>query len=175
MALVCIDTMVAIWAVKKTAGAGQEHMIPLCTQLLADLDKDKKKILLPAPVITELLAPVDDDAARLAMLRDCNLLFRTGALDPIAATLSARVWNENKTRWKGFYSEHDPNFRNRFKYDLMILGIAMANKVECFYTGDKALFGLAKQYIDTKNVFDLTTAPRGTQYSLLMPSTPASR
>ncbi|MBH8556722.1 hypothetical protein [Hymenobacter negativus] len=158
--------MIAIWAIKKTATAGQEDRIALSVALLNDLDRSKKKVIMPCPIITELLALVSDAKERADHLSYCNINFRTPALDANTAAVSAKIWNDNKDRWKDIYSEHSPNFRNRFKFDLMILGVAVANKVECFYTGDKALKNMAAQYLDAVYIFDPIIPKAGMQAPL---------
>lgn len=178
MNLVCIDAMIAIWGIKKKADNGQEHCVPLATQLLTDLDKAKKRILMPAPIITELLAPVDNEQDRQHLVTAFNLLCRTAVFDTIAAVQTAKIWNDNKDRWKDLYKDGEPPTRIRFKYDLMILGTAVVNKVECLYTGDKNLANMAKQYINAKYIFDPANAV-GLQYPLgittsLRPTPPTS-
>lgn len=167
--LVCIDAMIAIWGIKKRADKGQEYLIPVCTKLIADLDKEKKTILLPAPIITELLAPVDNITDRQQLLSDINLSCRPAVYDAIVAVETAKIWNENKERWQDLYVGSGPPNRIRFKYDLMILGTAIVNKVTCLYTGDKGLYNMAKNYLEAKYILEPTLLT-GMQYPLLMPA-----
>ena len=49
MRLVCVDTQVLIWGVRKTAGSAQQDMVPRTEQLLDFLDSQKTSIPLEIP------------------------------------------------------------------------------------------------------------------------------
>jgi hypothetical protein len=55
---VCIDSMLCVWGIKKVASKGQEEKILLAESLIETLSKEKAALLLPTPIITELLTPV---------------------------------------------------------------------------------------------------------------------
>lgn len=129
-------------------------MIPIAEQLIADLDRDRKKIVLPAPVITELLAPIEDEARRTDVLRRINLDFRVGMLDASAATRAGAIWSMYRDRWPEDYPQDMHGFRNRMKYDMLILGVALSVNAECLYTGDRRLFNLASRHMQSRNIFD---------------------
>jgi hypothetical protein len=168
--LVCVDSMLCIWAVKRISSPGQEAMIPLAASLLDKLTKDKKEILLPAPVVMELLAPVDDPDDYNSIITSLNTDFRVGALDVKAAAISAKIWNTVRTDWKDIYNSGEAGARNRFKFDLMVLGIAVSNKVECLYTADDNLCALAStQGMPTHNLIKQGIPSQGIQYPLLLP------
>jgi len=141
-------------------------MIPIAQEFIKELDKDKKTIILPAPIVTEMLAPVDNEQRRNEIITDFNLSFRIAAFDARAAAISGKIWNERRNDWKEYYSEGSETLRNRFKYDLLIPGCALASKVECLYTGDGKLFKLAKNYLKAENIFDSPDRRKSFQPSL---------
>ena len=67
MGIVCIDTHIVIWGIKKQATKGQENMISRAESFLNWLDENKKKIIIPVPVISELLVPVPNEAIEIRL------------------------------------------------------------------------------------------------------------
>lgn len=143
MDLVGVDSNVFVWGVKRVATQGQEHMIARTAVFLDYLDKSKTRIILPAPIITEVLAPVDLEADRRAFMDIIYKRFRIAPVDDVAAQIGAEIWNKNKNKWKEFYEQGGDGLKNRFKYDLLILSVAMAQNVKCLYTEDKGLANLS--------------------------------
>jgi len=139
--------MICIWGIKKIASPGQENMIEQCQNFLDWVTAENKTIIMPTPVITELLAPISDVAARNELMRIINTSFKVAPLDNFAAYKAGEIWNTHKTDWRDYYSDDHTlvgeHLRNRLKYDLLILGIAHAQRVECLYTNDAALRNLS--------------------------------
>lgn len=140
--IVCIDSMVFVWGIKQHATKGQEHMIDKTMAFLDWLDTSGKKIILPAPIITEILAPVDDTGDRDKFMDLVYKRFRIAPYDDLAARKGGEIWNTHKN-YKEYYQEGGDGLKNRFKYDILILAIAIVQKVECLYTEDEALLKLA--------------------------------
>lgn len=140
--IVCIDSMVFIWGIKQVATKGDEHMIDKTMAFLDWLDSNGKKIILPAPIITEILWPVDDAGDRDKFMDLVYKRFRIAPYDDLAARKGGEILNANKN-YKDFYQDGGEGLKNRFKYDILILSIAITQKVECLYTEDKALLKLA--------------------------------
>lgn len=55
MKLACIDNHILIWGVRKHATPGQEAMLDMTAAFLAWLDRQKIKVVVPAPVLYEFL------------------------------------------------------------------------------------------------------------------------
>jgi len=107
------------------------------------LDSNGTKILLPAPIITEILAPVDDTKDRDKFMDVIYRRFRIAPLDDLAAQKGGEIWNTTKN-WKEYYKDGGDGIKNRFKYDILILGIAVTQKVSCLYTEDEIVLKLAQ-------------------------------
>lgn len=142
MAFVCLDANVCIWGIKRECSPGQEEMLEKAQQLLRQLGRTRKELLIPAPVVTELLCPVNT-ADRQAVMERIYVSGRIGVVDARAAAISGAIWNQHRDSWEDFYEPGGDGLRNRFKYDLLILGTAIANNAECIYTTDSGLINLA--------------------------------
>ena len=142
MAFVCLDANVCVWGIKRECTPGQEEMLEKAQMLLRQLGRTRKELLIPAPVVTELLCPVDT-LDRQAVLERIYVNGRIGVVDARAAAISGAIWNQHRENWADFYEPGGDGLRNRFKYDLLILGTAIANGAECIYTTDTGLINLA--------------------------------
>ncbi|NVO86553.1 PIN domain-containing protein [Hymenobacter terrestris] len=153
--LVCVDSMFCIWSIKEECREGQEHMIERAKQILVNLQRAKKQLMLPAPVITELLAPVGAERST-EIMQQLTLIFpRIAVVDTPVAALCGKIWNAEGQSWKELYEPGTTSLKVAFKYDLLILGTAIINKAECLYTGDKRLANLARKYGNQMKVVDL--------------------
>lgn len=149
--------MVFVWGVKEQAKATQENMIEKTKSFLKWLDDEKKQIILPAPIITEILAPVTNTADRDAFMDIIYRRFRVAPLDDIAAQKAGEIWSTTPN-YKEYYTEGEDGIRNRFKYDILILGIAITQNVTCLYSEDKALRGIGKLHgLNTSEIPSIPT------------------
>ncbi|MBT1698260.1 hypothetical protein KK083_15310 [Fulvivirgaceae bacterium PWU4] len=153
--LVCIDSMICVWGIKKKATQGQEFMVAKTEAFLKSLDAQNTKIIIPAPVITEILCPVDI-SQRAGLMSSITKHFMIAPLDTMAAIKAGEIWNENKDSWKEIYgSSEEEGLRNRFKYDILIAGIAITRNVYCLYSNDARLRGICSKHIDTQSLPDI--------------------
>lgn len=130
-------------------------MIERAKQVLRTLQRERKEIMLPAPVITELLAPVGLDGYA-ALMQQLTLTFpRIAVIDTPVAALCGKIWNAEGQNWKELYEPGTSSLKAAFKYDLLILGTAIVNRAECLYTGDRRLANLARKYGNQMKVVDL--------------------
>jgi predicted nucleic acid-binding protein len=163
--LVAIDSNIFIWGVRKDSSHEQLAMIQKTENFFDWLDAKKTRIILPAPIITEVLSPVTDKDDRKAFMDIIYQKFRIAPLDDISAEIAAEIWGKNKD-FKQFYDVDGFGLKNRFKYDLMILAIAKAQKVSCLYTEDNGLRKLAiANGLNSSNIPTIT--PKATQSSLI--------
>ena len=61
MALICLDTQILIWGIRKHAELGQEGNIPRAENLIEILTRSKDNIIIPSIVCAEACAAVPDD------------------------------------------------------------------------------------------------------------------
>lgn len=154
--IVCIDSMICVWGIKKEANKDQLHMIPRAEAFLEWLDASNKTIMIPAPVIMEILIPVDDPQRVERIYNVIEKNFIIGDLDALAGVKAGQIINENKELWEEHYKkEGDEGLRNKIKVDSQILAIAITSKADVLYTFDKRLINLGSQYLRTEEMPDI--------------------
>jgi len=152
MAIVCFDTQVVIWGIKKFASPGQENMIVKAEALIADCDEKKHQIIIPALVLGELLmaVPLEEHPAFISsMYKKLRII----PFDVKAAALFAKMW----LKWsetKSYPDTLDGNrpSRDKIKIDYMIAATAKANNAQCIYTEDPGLKKFAEEYIRVESL-----------------------
>lgn len=143
MSLVLLDSMVLVWGIKKKPTAGQEHMLEITERFLERLDENKDVILIPSPVITEILAPITDSQDVNNLMSTLYRRFRIAALDDISARISGEIWATKTGFVEYFQKNGEIGLRNKYKYDILLLGIAKSNNVDIIYSHDERLRDLA--------------------------------
>ena len=158
MALVCVDTNILIWGVKKTATPGQEHMIDRAQRFLAILRVSDNIILVPDIVVGEYLLNIDpsDHRSHVLYLQD---EFAIAPYNTLAARHFARIWHANTT--SGLLTElkqqDNPYISRRMlRADCMIIATAMAAGASELYSHDPGLRKFAENHI---KAFDLPDIP----------------
>lgn len=56
--LVCLDTNIVIWGILEQSHSSQQEMIGRAKLFIENLTKSKARMMLPSPVVTELLLNV---------------------------------------------------------------------------------------------------------------------
>jgi predicted nucleic acid-binding protein len=151
--LVCIDTMILIWGLKKKAQPGQEIMIQAAEKLLDELEHTSTKVIIPSPVIGELLAPIpQNEHSNFLSLLGKNMIIVP--YDMKAAARCAHILRTNTD--KGVYEEikqEEPTItRNHLKVDFMIVAIAVANQANLIYSNDSHIKKFANGFIKTQTL-----------------------
>lgn len=90
--LVCIDSQIFIWGVKKIAIESQKHLIPIASNFIDYLTENNLKILLPNPLITEILSPVPPNEHK-AILDLLDKRFIIAPFDMLATVKCAELMN----------------------------------------------------------------------------------
>ena len=143
MNLVCLDTHYFTWALLERATLGQEDMIPKAKALLKRLDDTKAIVVVPTPIITELLMEADV-RERDKILAVMNERFHVVEFNTLAAKLAADVWNTKKRAGViDAIKKSGESMRTKIKIDTLILGSALAENVGVLYTQDGNLAKLA--------------------------------
>ncbi|MFD3000112.1 hypothetical protein ACFS7Z_07055 [Pontibacter toksunensis] len=137
--LVMIDSQLFIWGIKGQASLGQEDKIQTSKRFIDWLSIHDCKILLPAPLMAELLSGVPPDEQR-AVKDFFDKRFRVAPFDTLAAEVCAELLYDsyNDEDLKAFRKEHKV-LKSSIKYDCMLVAIAITNRVEVIYSVDKDL------------------------------------
>ncbi|GEO02591.1 hypothetical protein AAE02nite_02550 [Adhaeribacter aerolatus] len=142
--LVLIDSQLFIWGVKGEAGPDQQHKIAESRRFLDWLEDHKCKILMPVPLMVELLScysPQEQHAAKELFDRR----FRVVPFDTLAAEKCAELLYKSyrDPELIAYQAEHRV-LKSSIKYDCMIVAIAITNRVKVIYSVDPDL----KRYAD---------------------------
>ncbi len=161
MNLVCLDCQLFSWGVLGRASKGQEDKIPRAQFLIKHLDETRAAIVIPTPVVTELLMGADP-SERANILHVLEERFYVREFDQMAAIHSADVWNKKRkdgveARIRQHAIEVIPGegngwMRSTLKVDIMILGCAIAANVSAFYTNDNNLKKWADGFLPVRGL-----------------------
>ncbi len=136
----CVDNMVLGWGLKGVASPGQEGMVARARFLLDELDKKGAIIIVPAPVLTEFFHEVEP-ADKPAALQAFEKRFVVAPFDAQAAAIADELWLKVKEDPHLCPELEGPCVVGRIpkrvlKYDVQIVAIALANKVDGLYSSD---------------------------------------
>ncbi len=142
MSVICIDTNIAIWGIKRQSSSTQVDMIRRAEIFLSQLKKDDKRILIPSIVLGEML--IDGNSAFLSDIQSrVERSFIVGDYGALAAMHFARLWRNYNGSLDVKELRESGKTRHELKADRMIVATAIAFGAECIYSHDPGvkLFG----------------------------------
>lgn len=145
--VVCLDTHVLIWGIKKQASTSQQNMIERTANFLNWLQNERQTIIVPSPVLAEFLMQIPPQDHE-KVVRNIKSNFIVPSFDTAATSVFAQIWQKNKNN--GLPSENGG--RERVKTDSMIIAIAVVNKARILYSEDAGLQKAAKGFIETRGI-----------------------
>lgn len=153
--IICVDTNILIWGVKREATPGQEIMIERANYFLDKSQEEGLKFILPSLVLGEIMARTPPEKA-MDFYRVMHKRFIIVPYDALAAIEFGKMCH----RWK----DKNPNSdvigpdcsRKKIKVDQMIIATAIARKACCIYTHDAGIHKLADGMIE---VYELPEMP----------------
>lgn len=143
--IVCLDSDILIWGLKKEATDGQEHMIIKAEAFISYLYKLKKRIIIPAPILTELTWILDKEKRDL-VVDIMSKRFIIAPFDKKAALICSDLLSQFKS-YKEYENIKNELGKRRLKFDTMIIAIAISNECEQFYTNNVDDYKLASKHI----------------------------
>lgn len=157
MALVSLDSNICIWGIKEQCTKGQEIQKEKAKKLIKRLYKAKHNIILPSPVISEILSPMPNNEAAVLYAKIIRK-FEIGYMDTAASLILSKILNYN-------YKLAKPNYKDIgitktcMKYDAYITSIAIAAKAECIFTNDTKDFkSLVGNFIEIKGLDEMPSS-----------------
>ncbi len=148
--IVCIDSQIFVWGIKKDSTAGQEDMIPKAEFFFKWVDEHKHNLLIPSIVVAEVLAPEPIEKYN-DYLQIINQNFIVVNFDSRAATKYAQLLNGKFDNLKELAKENGIR-REKMKFDHIVIACALIGKAKCIYTFDKGLKTFATGLIDVKEL-----------------------
>ena len=135
MALVSLDTMVLVWALRKTATPGQEYRLQEAENLLTWITQFGHKILIAAPAAGEYLTGLTD-SERASAFQVLSKHYFVKPFDLAAAALAAQI--QTNLDMKAFASGNQIPYP-RLKTDTEIIATSIIGTAAYFITEDTAL------------------------------------
>lgn len=132
MALVSLDTMVMIWALRKTADPGQEYRLAEAARLLEWLESEKHRVMLSANAVAEYLTGLDE-AGRLSALASIPRGFHVQPFDMPAAAIAAKIQTDSDLKK---IAKAAKIHYQCLKSDVAIIASSISAKAEFFITED---------------------------------------
>lgn len=152
--LICIDSCIVIWGIKKDSNGSDREKIPVAVNFIEECSNKNVKIVIPSIALGEVLSGCDV-LRRNALLTEISKRFIVAPYDAMAALHYAEMWRSRETRINGLSEKPT---RNALKADFMIIAIARAQKASCIYTSEGELnvfnsFADGKIQVDTLPAF----------------------
>lgn len=153
MPLIALDSNISIWCIKEECTPGQEAEMQAAIKLRKLLTKAGYDILIPIPVVSELLSNISDIAQRQEFFNEIRKTFQIGEFDSKAALLLAEILNYH-------YITSNKHYKNlgitktALKYDALIIAAAKAHGAECLFASDPDCKKIAVHFLPVKNVYE---------------------
>jgi predicted nucleic acid-binding protein len=144
--ILCIDSMVIVWGVKRSATGGQESMIRSAEYFFEWADQQEHEIIIPTVVLAEVLAPETPEMSE-QYLHIIEEAFLIKNFDMRAALKYAQMLNNRFDEVKNAASEQNVT-RQRMKIDHIIIATAIVNNAQAIVSYDGALKKFAEGFIN---------------------------
>jgi predicted nucleic acid-binding protein len=147
--LICLDTNIVIWGILEESHPSQKEMIGRAKILIEHLTKTKTKIMLPSPVVTELLINVPPES-HPPIIETINKRFIVESFDMQASLHYVRIWHLKQIQRQQAKQANIP--KSNIKFDIMILAIAVAKHANVIYSHDSDIHKLGDGIIRVENL-----------------------
>jgi predicted nucleic acid-binding protein len=147
MALICLDTQILVWGVRKVASLGQEQNIIKAENLIDLIVQKKDSILVPSIVYAELCAPIPEEMIQ-SFMREMQKKFPIVPFDVNAAYYYRQLVQANaplREQYKNEYYTRSKQFA-----DMKIVATALACKATTIYSEDPHLTRIANGRIEVR-------------------------
>lgn len=125
--------------------------------LLATLQQQDAKIIIPAPALAEVLVRISTGVPDLLRILHTNKYFRIAAFDERAA-IEFAVSQADRLK-SG--NRHGSSSRTKVKFDDQIVAIAAVENVTIIYSDDGDISNLAKGRFEVVGIGDIPLPPQG--------------
>lgn len=152
--IICFDTNMMIWGVRGMASTGQEEMVVRAKRYLEFLEKNKQRVIIPAPVFAEYLVFCGGEE-REQQETELERQFRVMPYDYRAAKIAARI-SHDRARIQAIQEEFGKACE-AISIDTQIVAIAAANKADVLIAHDGALRKLAEGIVTAVDIPSVET------------------
>jgi hypothetical protein len=148
--------------IDEATGKPVEYVKERIDALIKRLDKEKVKIIVPSPALSEMLVRAGDETASLINTIQKSSVFSIEDFDTLAAIEVAMMTQQAKK--DGNKRGDSDNIWAKVKYDRQIVSIAKVHRATAIYSDDSDLRSLGKTFkIDVIRLADLPVPTDSTQ------------
>lgn len=154
--IACIDTNILIWAVQGAAHSSQTEMVPRSRALIAALQKEKARVIIPSVALGEFLIGLPpNELPRYEVL--VRQKFPIIPYDIAASIVFARLWRAKADQniIAQVKAENAPPTRVHLRADFMIIATAIAAGATCIYGHEPRFRRYTDGFIRFENIADL--------------------
>ena len=151
MPLVAFDSNICIWCIKEECTKGQEQEMQKAVTLRNVLTQAGYDILIPIPVVTELLSNVSDSNERISLYKEIKKTFQVAQFDEKAALLLAEILNHHYQGTNRAYKQLGIT-KVPLKYDALLVALSKSAGAECLFAHDNDCKTIAAQFYSVKGL-----------------------
>lgn len=151
MPLVAFDSNICIWCIKEECTQGQEQEMNRAIALRKLLTSAGFDVLIPLPVVTELLSNIGDGGDRLHFFNEIKRTFQIGEFDAKASLLLAEILNHHYQGTNRAYKELGIT-KVALKYDALLVAISKSSGAECLFAHDNDCRTIAAHFFCVKGL-----------------------
>jgi predicted nucleic acid-binding protein len=149
--LICIDSNVFIWGIKKQASPGQENMLLHAQEFFKWVKQEKHHIILPSIVLAECLQP-EPPNVHAEYVETAQDIFQIVNFGIVEALKYAEILNSGSfDEAKALMIELGTN-REKMKLDHLILSSGLANGAKILFTTDGKFKQFAEKHITVETI-----------------------
>lgn len=155
--VVCIDSHVFIWGIKKKPSPEQISMVERTEKFFQWIDANSVQVIIPSIVIAEVLIPepLDTHAKYLEIIHET---FIVANFDERAALKYAEIAGKKWGYLKQLSSDSGIR-REKMKLDHMIIACGLVNGATCIYSTDPDVIKFGRDVIDVREIPSFPTQP----------------
>ena len=137
--IISVDSNIFIWGVRGVSSATQANKITTARNFFKWVDSNNWKILMPAPMLAEILSPVPpQDHQTILTLIDGR--FMVAPFDAAAAHKCGELLHKSFKQPELIQYRADNAIpRQKMKYDCMIASVCISRRVHTLYSDDPHL------------------------------------
>lgn len=150
MRVICLDTNILIWGIRKEITEEEKNKILKTRHFLEQIKTEK--VIIPSIVCAELLMKVPPEEHSLVTSKFNG--FMIIPVDSNVASIFAQLWYQENYRLQDGNSLHGSYemTKHELKADLFILATAMSQDCDELYTDDKKFSKLAGKHLLVRSI-----------------------
>lgn len=133
MAIVCLDSNILVWGIRKDSTPGQEAKIKFAEELFSNIADEKHSIIIPAICVAEASIGVTDRQDAGLFIKKLQQVSIIKPFDALCALRYYDVYNQHANKMPDWQANEGCR-RINLATDIKILATALANRADILYT-----------------------------------------